>query len=684
MMTFKIAEPIAELNLRVVAIKGNSKGPSEKDWPNTQVRVDDWLAENGGDLQFDRDDEHRYGIVLDSDMVAVDLDCHDGQANGYSSLSDIEEEGGPDIFEKCGLIIKSPSGGRHLFFRKDPSVKIPKSCKSYPAIDLLTEGAQVIGAGSTHVNGGEYVVEKWTGELTTLGEEFFVFFRPVKLVSDSPELDYLDDKRVGDSPRDCFDRSRESVWTVKAAMESKGYSFSQRQDHLTFVRPAKSDHSFSISGTLGKTNTNGKPYLKNFSTSDPIFAAESFSMSEAYKLVLGMDNHSLLNELEAQGYGPQEKKAVDDPLIRDFLQHMANKHNKTMQGIKPQKSGKDIEKDYPTFSFSDLMGKTDGGNRRPYLINGLLRGGEVMNIIASPKVGKSWLVYNMALSCAAGIPFLGYKPARKLKVLIADNELHPEELSWRVKQVAKALGVNPDGYIEFNLLRGSNVDIDALDRKLEECGGERFDIVVIDAFYRILPKGMSENDNASMTQIYNKLDAIASKNEVAIINIHHSSKGNQGDKGVTDVGAGAGAVSRAADTHMVIREHVDEGLHVIDAVTRSGMSPKPVTVKLNWPLWEHVSDVEPTLKTFENARDKMHKKAKEDIEGKYEIIIEYVKRAEEAGSQPNSTEIFHGCKLVTWGNEKTFKKHLKAIAKSGKLKELPPATGSLTLRYVSK
>ena len=307
-----------------------------------------------------------------------------------------------------------------------------------------------------------------------------------------------------------------------------------------------------------------------------------------------------------------------------------------------------------------------------------------MNVIAAPKVGKSWLVYNMALSCAAGVPFLGYKPSRKLKVLIADNELHPEELSWRVKQVAKALGVNPDGYIEFNLLRGSNVDIDALDRKLEECGGERFDIVVIDAFYRILPKGMSENDNASMTQIYNKLDAIASKNEVAIINIHHSSKGNQGDKSVTDVGAGAGAVSRAADTHMVIREHVDEGLHVIDAVTRSGMSPKPVTVKLNWPLWEHVSDVEPKLKTFENARDKNNEKAKQETAGKQGEILEYIKRAEENGIQPNSTEIFHGCKLVTWGNEKTFKKHLKKLTEDGKLKELPPATGSLAKRYVLK
>ena len=178
-----------------------------------------------------------------------------------------------------------------------------------------------------------------------------------RFLAKSPELEYLDDKRTGDSPRDCFDRSSEAVWTIKAAMESRGYTFSQRQDHLTFVRPAKSDHSFSISGTLGKKNTNGKPYLKNFSTSDPVFAAESFSMSEAYKLILGLDNYGLLNELEAQGYGPPEKKATDDPLIREFLQEMANKHNKTMQGIEPQKSGKEIEKRLPNAQFQRPYGQ---------------------------------------------------------------------------------------------------------------------------------------------------------------------------------------------------------------------------------------------------------------------------------------------------------------------------------------
>ena len=239
-----------------------------------------------------------------------------------------------------------------------------------------------------------------------------------------------------------------------------------------------------------------------------------------------------------------------------------------------------------------------------------------MNVIAAPKVGKSWLVYNIALAVTSGREFLGYKSEKPLKVLIVDNELHMEELTWRVKQVGNALNARPKGRLNFTFLRGSMVDIDALDAKLDECGGSKYDIIVIDAFYRILPKGMSENDNASMTQIYNKLDLLAEKNEASIINIHHSSKGNQGDKGVTDVGAGAGAISRAADTHMVIREHVEEKHVVIEAVTRSGLSPAPVTAEFQFPLWIHKPDMEPKVVNFENSRDKMNADKKDDIAGK--------------------------------------------------------------------
>ena len=60
----------------------------------------------------------------------------------------------------------------------------------------------------------------------------------------------------------------------------------------------------------------------------------------------------------------------------------------------------------------------------------------------------------------------------------------------------------------------ADVDVEALDRKLDEVSASRFDIIVLDAFYRILPKGMSENDNGSMTQVFNKLDSNQQRQQI--------------------------------------------------------------------------------------------------------------------------------------------------------------------------
>ena len=60
----------------------------------------------------------------------------------------------------------------------------------------------------------------------------------------------------------------------------------------------------------------------------------------------------------------------------------------------------------------------------------------------------------------------------------------------------------------------------------------RFKVIVLDAFYRFLPKGKDENDNATITSLYNALDEYASTLGCSFILIHHSSKGMQSDNGV--------------------------------------------------------------------------------------------------------------------------------------------------------
>ena len=239
--------------------------------------------------------------------------------------------------------------------------------------------------------------------------------------------------------------------------------------------------------------------------------------------------------------------------------------------------------------------------RKP-VIHGLLRKGETMNVIASPKMGKSFLAGGLAWSIAQGEPWLGFDTSPG-KVLLIDNELHAETLSARHGAIANAMGIDSsfNEMVDVLPLRGFACGVQELSRFIETAAGT-YSLIVIDALYRTLPAGTSENDNAQMMQIYNHLDTFAAKLDCAVIVIHHSSKGDQANKDVTDMGSGAGAIARAADTHLSIRPHEELGFAVLEARTRSFKAPDPVTIAWEYPLW-HASVKEAKLKNANGSRE---------------------------------------------------------------------------------
>ncbi len=224
---------------------------------------------------------------------------------------------------------------------------------------------------------------------------------------------------------------------------------------------------------------------------------------------------------------------------------------------------------------------------RPVLINGLLRRGETMNIIAAPKTGKSWLAMNLAVAFATGTPWFGFQ-CEKGKVLIIDNELHRETISDRILKVCEARGVPFEEVADMlfvNSLRGRSQSINDLKADLEGIKGQNISLIIIDAFYRSIPRGVVENDNAAMTGVYDQSDAYAAHLNCAFALIHLTSKGNQSFKSVTDVGSGAGAISRAADTHLILRRHKKPGVIVMEAVVRSFREVPPVCLRRNGIVW---------------------------------------------------------------------------------------------------
>lgn len=225
--------------------------------------------------------------------------------------------------------------------------------------------------------------------------------------------------------------------------------------------------------------------------------------------------------------------------------------------------------------------------RKP-VIDGLLREGETMNVIASPKVGKSWLVTDLAIAVATGGTWLDQFICEPGNVLIIDNELHCETSANRLPKVARARGVADSkiaDQIHIANIRGCLRDIHNLKRSLEGIAPETYKVIILDAFYRFMPRDTDENDNGAMANIYNDLDNLAAKLKCSFVLVHHSSKGNQSGKSVTDVGAGAGSQSRATDTHFVLRPHTQDGVVVLDAVVRSWRPVDPLCLRWAFPVW---------------------------------------------------------------------------------------------------
>jgi hypothetical protein len=250
---------------------------------------------------------------------------------------------------------------------------------------------------------------------------------------------------------------------------------------------------------------------------------------------------------------------------------------------------------------------------REPVIHGLLREGETMNVISAPKIGKSWLVIDLALAITTGRPWLGMNCVPG-EVLILDNELHGETSAHRIPKVATARGIDIDEiderlYVEN--LRGRLQDLFSLGPYFRQFAPGRFKVVILDAFYRFLPMRADENDNGTMASLYNYLDSFADYLKCCFVLIHHTSKGNQSLKDITDVGAGAGAQSRATDTHLVLRRHEEDDAVVLDAAVRSWPPVPPRCLRWAFPVWMPADDLEPTALRKEGGKRSARKEEKE-------------------------------------------------------------------------
>ncbi len=302
--------------------------------------------------------------------------------------------------------------------------------------------------------------------------------------------------------------------------------------------------------------------------------------------------------------------------------------------------------------------KSDPHLREP-IIEGLVRRGEVANLISASKSYKTYLVLCLAICMAMGRVWLDRFKCRAGKVLVIDMELQKPSITQRTRDIASAMFAQPDdiaNMIDVVSLRGRSATIDQVEKILLALPPRTYSAVIIDPLYKTYPEKFDENSNAQMTQLYRRWERMAEHIDGALIIIHHGTKGSQAEKRIVDVGAGASAQSRSADCHIALREHQADDAIVFDARVRSFPPVLPLVLRWKYPLWERDDLLDPAnLKSGHKSRntDKPQPQPKDKPEPmtKEEFIAQFIStgpkaktvivaRAREAGVPSRDIEGF--------------------------------------------
>lgn len=244
----------------------------------------------------------------------------------------------------------------------------------------------------------------------------------------------------------------------------------------------------------------------------------------------------------------------------------------------------------PIISAANLMGQQLREPRE--LIQGVLHQG-LKGVLAGPsKVGKTWLLLDLALSVASGIPWIHW-PTTKSKVLFVNLELPPYFISNRVQSLNHHKPGFDLGNLDLWNLRGFSCAFEEMiPRITKQILEEGYALIIIDPIYKGLD-GADENKAGDASILCNVFEKLAVDTGAAVLYAHHFSKGKQGKKDVLDRMSGSGVFARDPDTIFAITEHEEENCYTMEMVLRNLPSIGSIVIERTFPVVTVRDDLNP-------------------------------------------------------------------------------------------
>ena len=233
----------------------------------------------------------------------------------------------------------------------------------------------------------------------------------------------------------------------------------------------------------------------------------------------------------------------------------------------------------PTISMSELYQNVYQG--RPPIIDGLLYPGTYL-FAGAPKVGKSFLMAQLAYHVSMGLPLWGY-PVHKGTVLYLALEDDHRRLQGRLYRMfgmdgtndllfaihAKQLGVGLEGQLKMFVREHPDTKLIIIDtlQKVREAGGDKYSY-------------------ANDYEVVGTLKRLADDCGICLLLVHHTRKQQADDK--FDMISGTNGLLGAADGAFLLqKEKRTDGSAILDVAGRDCISPRTGSALCgSWNGWK--------------------------------------------------------------------------------------------------
>lgn len=500
MGTLQAALEWARRGFPVFPLRENEKEPIHDAWQNIATTDEATIRALWTDPVLRTERNYNIGTLC-TNMVVVDIDVKDGK-DGYNQYAQI---GG----HYDTLVVQTPTGGFHCYFNAPDSSNSPIS----DAIDIRSHNGYVLAPGSS---------------LPGVGSETY------RIINDramawvpSPVEKLLRPPYVRSEVE--FDVTLDTEASIQAAigfLQSAPVAVQgQRGDETTFVTAARLVREMGLS--LGAA----------FSLMRDHWNERCLPPWPLDELLRKVENAC---QYGTAGAGKLTAEALFGHLV-----------------IPPVPS--------PFRSDEMSWGNAIAPERirpRPWLVDRMLMSEAVTLLMAAGSAGKSSVSLALAAHLALGLDFAGYKTHKVCKTIVYNGEDDLEEQSRRLLAVCMSYGFDFNEVKKNVMLLSSKqikMDLVANDFRrpvrndalvnhlINEASDPEVGLIILDPLVKV--HKCDESDNVQMDYVMETLTDIAQASKVAVLALHHTSKGNskQEDRiGNMDIGRGASAIVNAS------------------------------------------------------------------------------------------------------------------------------------------